>query len=185
MTVADLLVRLPRRYLDRSRIAPIAAAPEGEEITLIASVCAIAPAPRARRGRRRGPPHTVEVADASGRLSCVWFQGGGYHTFEIGDVIALSGRIEVFRGRRQVPHPEYEFVAERGEAELLHTGGVIPLYGASAEMKERGLGSRGFRRLVRAALDRFAAGLESQLPDGAEERHGLIRFETGSPSTRL
>ena len=172
-TVGDLLTRIPRRHLDRSRIVSIAEAPVGEEVTLIAEVRTVKAAPPFRQGRR-GPPHSVDVADETGTLRCVWFQGGRYHTFETGDVIALSGRIESFRGQRQVSHPEYEFVSDDGEGELLHTGGVIPLYGSSADMKERGLRSRGFRRLLSVALKACATGLRTQLPDGAESRHSLM-----------
>ena len=172
-TVGDLLIRIPRRHLDRSRILPIAEAPVGEEVTLIAEVRTVNAAPPFRRGRR-GPPHSVDVADDTGTLRCVWFQGGRYHTFEPGDVISLSGRVEIYRGRRQMSHPEYEFVSDDGEGELLHTGGVIPLYGSSADMKERGLRSRGFRRLIVAALKACATHLRTQLPAGAESRHGLM-----------
>ena len=171
-TIADLLTRLPRRYLDRSRILPIAEVPVGEEVTVIGTVRAAAKPPALRRGRR-SPPHSVEIEDDSGRLRCVWFQGARYHTFEAGDVIALSGRIEVYRGQRQVSHPEYEFVSEAGGDGLLHTGGIVPLYGTSAELKERGLRSRGFRRLLRAALDRFAGHVLTQLPAGGEARQCL------------
>ncbi len=172
-TVGDLLTRIPRRHLDRSRILPIAEAPVGQEVTLIAEVRTVKAPPPFRRGRR-GPPHSVDVADDTGTLRCVWFQGGRYHTFEPGDTIALSGRVEVFRGQRQVSHPEYEFVSDDGEGKLLHTGGVIPLYGSTADMKERGLRSRGFRRLMMAALEACAAHLTTQLPAGAESRHSLM-----------
>ncbi len=33
LSVADLLLHVPRRYLDRSRVEPIALAPVGEEVT--------------------------------------------------------------------------------------------------------------------------------------------------------
>jgi ATP-dependent DNA helicase RecG len=172
-TIVDLLTRIPRRHLDRSRIVSVAQAPVGEEVTLIAEVRAVQAPPPSRRGRR-GPPFSIDVADDTGSLRCVWFQGGRYHTFEPGDVIALSGRVEQFRGQRQVSHPEYEFVHDDGEGELLHTGGVVPLYGSSAEMKERGLRSRGFRRLIAAALKAWVPHIETQLPAGAEARHDLM-----------
>ena len=174
-TVADLLARLPRRFIDRSRIVSIAEAPIGEEVTLVGSVRSASRPPPVRRGRR-SPPHTVEVEDGSGRLRCVWFQGARYHTFEAGDVIALSGRIEIYRGRRQVSHPEYQHLSdgESAGAGRLHTGTVVPLYGSSAEMKERGLGSRGFRRLMRDALTRSLPSVGTQLPVGGEARQGLI-----------
>lgn len=178
-TVGDLLSRLPRRYLDRSRIVAIADAPVGEEITLVGQVGSVSKPPPFRKGRR-SPPLTVDVVDDSGRLRCVWFQGARYHKLEVGDLIALSGRIEVYRGKRQVSHPEYEFVSgeldsgeEDGERQTLHTGRVIPLYGSSEELGETGLRSRGFRRLLSAALD-LAPGIVTQLPEGAEGRHNLI-----------
>jgi ATP-dependent DNA helicase RecG len=172
-TIGDLLTRIPRRHLDRSRIVSVSEAPVGHEVTLICEVRSVTAAPPYRRGGRR-LPHSVEVADETGTLRCVWFQGGRYHTFEPGDVIALSGRIEVFRGVRQVSHPEYEFVSEDGTEGLLHTGGVIPLYGSNADLKERGLRSRGFRRLVSAALQMCATHLQTQLPEGGESRHDLM-----------
>lgn len=181
-TLGDLLARIPRRYIDRSRLVSVSQAPVGQEITIVAEVRS-ASAPAGFRKGQKSPPHTVDVADDSGTLRCVWFQGGRYHTFEPGDIIALSGRIEVFRGRRQISHPEYEFVVDDGTASgpgasspggLLHTGGVIPLYGSTADLTERGLKSRGFRRLVHAALTHWADGLASRLPAGAEDRHGLM-----------
>ena len=174
-TVADLLARLPRRYLDRSRIVSIAEAPMGEEVTLVGTVRSVARPPPVRGGRRSAP-HSVEVEDGTGRLRCVWFQGARWHTFEAGDVLALSGRVELYRGQRQVSHPEYEHLSDAGSGldGLLHTGAVVPLYGSSAQMKERGLGSRGFRRLMRAALASSVPAVRTQLPGGGEERHGLI-----------
>lgn len=172
-TIADLLARIPRRHIDRSLMVSIEEAPVGQEVTIVTEVRSVSAASGFRKGRK-GPPHTVDVGDDSGRLRCVWFQGGRYHTFEPGDVIALSGRIEVFRGQRQISHPEYEFVSPDDDAELLHTGGVIPLYGSTADLKERGLKSRGFRRLVHAALTAWAPVVSSQLPLHAESRLGLM-----------
>ena len=59
-TVGDLLTRIPRRHLDRSRILPIAEAPVGQEVTLIAEVRTVKAPPPFRRGRR-GPPHSRSV----------------------------------------------------------------------------------------------------------------------------
>ncbi|MFH1568689.1 MAG: OB-fold nucleic acid binding domain-containing protein [Gemmatimonadota bacterium] len=153
-SVADLLLRLPRRYLDRARVVPVAEAIPGQEVTLIVRVEAIQPAPRFR-GRGRRPPTTATVADASGALRCVWFQGGQYLAFRPGDLVALSGQVEEFRGGQQLVHPEYELVADADDPDLLHTGAIVPLYSSSENLKERGLQSRGFRRLMRAALDEF------------------------------
>lgn len=176
-TIADLLLRLPRRYLDRSRIVTVEQAPVGEEITLLVRVRKAPSAPRFRRGQRQ-PPREIIVEDESGPLRCVWFRGGHFHTFEAGDLLALSGRLEVFRHQRQMSHPEYEFVHSDDEEnvrpdELLHTGRIIPLYASSAELTERGLRSRGFRRLVRAALTSVGAGLRCAIDESIAAAEGL------------
>ena len=150
-TLGDLLYYLPRRYLDRQRILPIDRVLAGQDVTLIGQVRQMRFVPGAR------PRFILVVEDDTDDVSCVWFQGGRYlqRNFQEGDVLALSGKVELFQGRRQMVHPEYEFVSAAGEQALLHTAGIIPLYTASSDMKERGLRSRGFRRLVHGALEAF------------------------------
>jgi ATP-dependent DNA helicase RecG len=169
-TVEDLLYYLPRRYLDRSRVLAIAQVPVGVEVTLIGQVRQSSFVPGSR------PRFVLVVEDDSEDISCVWFQGGRYmqRNFSEGDVLALSGKVEVFQGRRQMVHPEYEFVSAAGDQGLLHTGGIVPLYASSADMKERGLRSRGFRRLVRATLDEFIGGVEDSLADKTRQRLDLV-----------
>ena len=169
-TLKDLLFFFPRRYLDRTRILPIGRAPVGQEITSIGQVRQSRFVPGAR------PRFLLVVEDETDDITCTWFQGGRYmqHNFKEGDVLALSGKVEMFQGRRQMVHPEYEFVSSAGEQNLLHTGGIIPLYTASADMKERGLRSRGFRRLLHGALDDFGHLIRDDLPEPIRDRVGLL-----------
>ena len=172
-TVADLLLKLPRRYLDRTHLVPVAEAPPGEVVTLIARVDQVQKTPRLR-GRGRRLPATVTVSDASGAMSCVWFRGGQYLSLQVGDLVALSGKVDEYRGRRQLVHPEYELVGDAEDPDLLHTGAIVPLYSSSEEMKERGLQSRGFRRFLRAALDEFASSATDWVTEAVRERLGLM-----------
>ena len=175
-TVADLLLRVPRRYLDRSAVAMISELAAGGEVTVIATVTASA-SPGFVRSRRGGPlPATVDVSDGSGTLRCVWFQGGQYVRAEVGDLLALSGRVEEYRGRLQMPHPEYEFLSAAGDRGLIHTAGIIPLYATTADMKERGLRSRGFRAIVRTAIDRYLPGTEESLDPDTRRRNDLLEL---------
>ena len=175
-SVASLLLRLPRRYLDRSLMVPVGGAGLDREITLVCRVQQVGQPPRVRRGRRA--PYTVLVSDESGSLRCVWFEGGRFLRFQVGDLLALSGRVTEYRGQRQMAHPEFEFVAGADDPDLLHTGGIVPLYASSQDMKDRGLRSRGFRRLMRAALDEFAGKAMDDAPAEMEDRLGLMRLET-------
>ncbi len=175
-TVAGLLLRVPRRYLDRSAVAMISELAAGGEVTVIATVTACASPGFARSRRGRPLPATVDVSDGSGTLRCVWFQGGQYVRAEVGDLLALSGRVEEYRGRLQMPHPEYEFLSAAGDRGLIHTAGIIPLYATTADMKERGLRSRGFRAIVRAALDRYLPGTEESLDPDTRRRNDLVEL---------
>ena len=177
-TLKDLFFYFPRRYLDRTRVLPIDRAPIGQEVTLIGQVRQSRFVPGAR------PRFVLVVEDDTDDISCTWFQGGRYmqRNFKEGDVLALSGKVEMFQGRRQMVHPEYEFVRAAGEQNLLHTGSIVPLYTASADMKERGLRSRGFRRLVHGALEEFGESIDDELPEEIRSRVGLLEL---LPSLRL
>ena len=172
-TVADLLLRLPRRYLDRSAVTAVSDLATGGEVTVIATVTACSSPGFARTRRGRPLPASVDVSDGSGTLRCVWFQGGQYVRAEVGDLLALSGRVEEYRGRLQMPHPEYEFLSSAGDRGLIHTGGIVPLYATTADMKERGLRSRGFRAVVRTALDGYLPGTEEPLDPAMRRRNDL------------
>ena len=169
-TLADLFWYRPRRYLDRTRTLPIARAPVGEEVTLVGRVRGMNFVP----GRR--PRFVLVVEDDSDDISCTWFSGGRYmqNSFTEGDELAISGKVDLFQGRRQMVHPEYEFITPAGEGDLLHMGGIIPLYTSSADMKERGLRSRGFRRLMRGALDEFVDHVVDRLPAEIRARQELM-----------
>jgi ATP-dependent DNA helicase RecG len=172
-TVRDLFYYLPRRYLDRSQILPINQLPVGQEVTLIGSVRQGQFIPGAR------PRFALVVEDDSDDVTCIWFQGGRYlqRNFKEGDVLALSGKVDTFQGRKQMVHPEFEFVRASGEQELLHTGGIVPLYTSSADMKERGLRSRGFRRLMHGALKEFAERIIDPLSEQTRQRLGLVELQ--------
>ena len=167
-TLGDLFYYLPRRYLDRSRTLPMARAPIGQEVTLIGHVrqMRFVPGPK--------PRFVLVVEDETDDIACTFFQGGRYlqRNFKEGDELAISGEVDLFQGRRQMVHPEYEFI-RTNEDELLHTGGIVPLYTSSADMKERGLRNRGFRRMMHGALGAFADQIEDRLPLAIRQRQGL------------
>ena len=167
-TLGDLFYYLPRRYLDRSRTLPMGRAPIGQEVTLVGRVKQLrfVPGPK--------PRFVLVVEDETDDIACTFFQGGRYlqRNFEEGDELAISGKVDLFQGRRQMVHPEYEFI-RTNEEDLLHTGGIIPLYTSSADMKERGLRSRGFRRMMHGALETFADQIADELPLAMRQRLGL------------
>ncbi|MDP6698998.1 MAG: ATP-dependent DNA helicase RecG, partial [Candidatus Latescibacteria bacterium] len=167
-SLGDLFYYLPRRYIDRTQILAMARAPIGREVTLVGKVRQMRFVP----GRK--PRFVLVVEDATDDIACTFFQGGRYlqRNFAEGDELALSGKVDLFQGRRPMVHPEYEFI-RTSEEDLLHTGGIVALYTSSADMKERGLRSRGFRRLLYGALATFVAQIGDDLPAELRQRLGL------------
>ena len=169
-TVEDLLLYIPRDYLDRSRMASLADLPLGREVTAIGTVAHISSTPS-----RRKAPFVVALEDDTGTLQCVWFQGAAYmkDRFSVGDSLVVSGRVEVSHGNRQMIHPEFEIIVDEDQ-ELMHTARIIPVYPLAAELKRTGLTSRGLRRLIKPALVEFAPLFTDSLPPQVLARNSII-----------
>ena len=82
-TVGDLLFYLPRRYLDRSVIAPIAQLTSGAEVTILAQVIKIQ---LTKRPRTR---LIVTVEDDSGTANCMLFEEHGRLAYTHWDRLAI------------------------------------------------------------------------------------------------
>ena len=167
-TLADLLLFLPYRYVDRTRQSPIADLPMGVEVTAVAAVRSANAVP----GRR--PRFILVLEDESGTLECVWFSGHRYlrQAFAPGDLLAVGGKVTRFGRKRQVVHPDVEVISERDEGTRVHTGRVIPVYTTTARMKEERLTSRGLRRVIYQALE--DVNLVDPLPEPMRARYGSL-----------
>jgi ATP-dependent DNA helicase RecG len=120
-TLGDLLLHLPRRYRDRSRVRALAGLRTGESATVEVEVRSVRVRPTRRRRLR-----IVEagVADRSGPMTAIWFnQAWIADRLAPGTRLLLSGKLE--RDRFRVA--EYEFVDEGGGR---HTTGVVPVHPA-------------------------------------------------------
>ena len=163
--IEDLLYYIPRRYLDRRLLAPISHVRINTDATVVGQVKTFG----YTEGRR--PRFVVVLDDGTGVLQCVWFQGAHFvqKAFEIGDTVVVSGPVRFYQGK-QMAHPDFEVLSNKSGDDLLHTGRIIPLYPSTADLKARYLDSRGFRRIIKPALDRFLNTITETLPDGVRER---------------
>lgn len=165
-TLKDLLQHFPRRYIDRSRIAPIARLRYGEEATVVATV--------ARIETKRPKPNlsllVVTVRDGTGEARCVWFnQEFRAKDFEIGQEVAFSGRVDKFRWTVQIQNPSYDVISS-GAGPSLEVGRIVPVYPASGRAR---ITSGYLRRLVWDALRMFPE-LDDPLPRKMLEELGLV-----------
>ncbi len=159
-SVGDLLLHVPRRYLDRSQLFNIAAVPLGEEVTVGGTVT------RVSRRRIRGNRTMIQasVTDGTSVINCVWFNP--YLRLEEGVDVALSGKVELFRGKLQMKSPDVDRLD--GDAESLITGRVVPVHPSLA-----GLSSRQMRVSIHNALRR-ARPIVEVLPESMLQRLELI-----------
>lgn len=158
-TIRDLLFHFPYRYNDFANIRPISQLIVGEEQTVLATVWSAA---ETTIGRRLKGTEAI-VSDETGTLRVIWW-GQRYIARQLrsGARVALSGKVSVYRGQRQMESPEYEFLASD---DLIHTARLVPVYPLTG-----GLFPRVVRRLAKEALDNFADSVPDPIPPELKER---------------
>ncbi len=122
-TVLDLLTHYPRRYVDRTNQAEIAAISDGETGVVTAEVV------RTGVRRLRGGRSMAEVVlhDGSATLTCTFFnQAWRARQFSEGQQVTVFGKVRVFRGRRQMANPVIDYVGDQ-------TGRIVPVYRQSGK----------------------------------------------------
>lgn len=168
MTVQDLLLYLPRKYIDRSMIVPIGMAKPNMEVTIIGRVLG--------KGILYGRRKRLEVilGDDTGYIALIWFAGYSYYEkiFKKGDLYSVTGPVTYF-AQNQIVHPEVEKIEEQTE-QLLHSGRIIPIYPSTAELKNAGITGRVMRRLVSNALELTGLHVKDYLPEKYKTRFQLM-----------
>ncbi len=152
--VVDLWWHLPIALIDRRFAPPVAEAPEGQVCTLTVRIDSHVPPPVPRR------PYVVRCSDASGELELVFFHAHGDYllrTLPVGTTRVVSGRVELYRGRPRMTHPDR--IATPEEAATLQT--VEPVYPLTA-----GLTLKPLLKIVAGALKRLP-----DLPEWLDEAY--------------
>jgi ATP-dependent DNA helicase RecG len=163
-TIADLLLYPPRRYVDRKAAARISDLKHGEIRTITGRVDSV------QVKRARGRVLVIAgVADASGTVSCVWFnQPYLKNTLRRGGSYVFSGRVRTDRFGTALIQPEFEMSGGK----RLHTGRVVAVYSLT-----RGLGQRQMRRMVNTAFEAHGRSLGDPVPRHIIEGLGLVTLE--------
>ena len=161
-TVADLLLHVPRRHVDRSRTLSLTELPLGEEITVVGTVQKVS----LRRPRRNLTIVEATIADGTGVLVATWFnQAFRQRQLREGTEVALSGTVERYRGRLQMSSPDADVLDRPSES--LITGRVMPVHPTVG-----GVGPGYIRRAIHNALLR-SRPISDPVPDEILERLAL------------
>ena len=162
-SVTDVLLHVPRRYIDRSRRVNLEEVEEGAEATVIGRVNRVS----MRRPRRGMVIVEAVISDGAGALRAVWFnQPYQARRLDRGVEVALSGKIERYRGRLQINSPSVFLLDSAHES--LAVGRVVPVHPAVGEV------GPSFMRLgVHNALKR-SRPVADPLPAEMRRRNRLI-----------
>jgi ATP-dependent DNA helicase RecG len=163
-TVEDLLYHIPRRYEDRRHFATLHAAPHNEFRTFRVKGVRVSQ----HRLRSRKALTEVHVTDGTAVAVAKFWGSRHYHkTLAPGTEMVLWGRVRRWRGQIEIENPEVELLGH--DEDTLHMARIVPVHPAS-----EGVSARLIRRIVHAAVERYAADVPEPLPADVRSEHGLM-----------
>jgi ATP-dependent DNA helicase RecG len=162
--VVNLLWHLPSGIIDRRFTPKVGDAPPGKIATLVVDVLAHSPPPP---GNRR-IPYRITCGDETAKITLVFFHGREDYLDRMlptGQKRVISGKVELFDGKRQMNHPDH--IAPLHQIEDVKR--VEPVY-----PQTEGLSTKVLDKAIRAAL--------IQLPDLPEWADPAYLARRGWPS---
>jgi ATP-dependent DNA helicase RecG len=160
-SILDLVTFYPRRYIDRTKEAPLAELVDGEQVTVLATVRRV----NARRTRQGRTMVEVDLSDGRSYLKITFFnQPWRAKQLQEGAQVTVFGKVDRFRGRQQMTNPVVDLIGNR-------TGRIIPVYPQS---EKAGLVTWEVADWVSEALRRVQPGFADPLPEVWQEDLGLV-----------
>ena len=166
-SVGDLLRHYPRRYAVRGELTDISILQEGDEVTILAEVFSASNRPL---HGRKGSIFEVIVTDGKAKLSLTFFnQAWREKELKVGRQGLFAGKVGVFKGKRQLAHPDYELIPDGSDVDSAvdeFAGKFLAVYPAAAKMP-----SWKIAQCIDLAID----GLDEVpdfLPEDIREKHG-------------
>ncbi|MDH5720509.1 MAG: ATP-dependent DNA helicase RecG [Spirochaetia bacterium] len=156
--IRDLLFYFPRKYIDRNKKLEISKIQPDEIVTFIGLIQAA----KVNYGRKRRL--SITCVYERNLIEITFFQRISYYQkiLKPGVEAAFSGKIDLFRGRLSMTHPEFEIVTED---DFIHTGKIIPVYKITELMQKNFLTSRVIRDTVHKVLKKYSVFIEEYLPN--------------------
>lgn len=159
-TLEDLLRHYPRRYVVRGELTDIEALVEGEEVTILARIERVNVK---RIPGRKGGILEVIVSDGRAKLILTFFnQAWRTKDLREGREGLFAGKVGVFKGKRQLSHPDYLLIPDgdnKEEAVSDFAGKYLPVYPATKKLP-----SWKVAQCVRLGIDSLGE-LAEPLPD--------------------
>ena len=169
-TIRDLLEYYPRDYLDRGRFRSIYdVGRTGDYETIQGKVVNQSQFTPNRKGAKS--VGKIAVYDGDGVAQLVNFgRRVGYlkNLLKVGTPVVVSGKFT--RRNNEIQTTDFDFeVLEEEDADLIHTGRIVPKYGLTAKLTQRML-----RQWTKTVVDGYAEGYPEILPLDIRQRNQLI-----------
>ncbi|MEE8575491.1 MAG: ATP-dependent DNA helicase RecG [Thermodesulfobacteriota bacterium] len=150
-TIEDMLYFLPIRYEDRRNLQKISQLEPGTSGVTYGEVLATG---ETRYGRRK--VFEVAISDGSSILMAKWFHFRGDYMKKLytqGRTVFLHGSVSIYRGKKEMIHPEVEFATgEEDAAEgVTPAMGIVPVYSQVENLYPQTV-----RRHVKLVVEKFA-----------------------------
>lgn len=173
-SIEDLLYLTPLRYEDRRRLKKISELRPGVSEVFFAELRSVTS--QTTRGGRS--VFEAIASDETGTISFKWFNFNlrfMKSSWIAGRRGVFSGEVKQFGLLREIHHPDVEWLAD-GEDPLeamagdpLNFGRILPVYPLTA-----GLHQKPLRKVMKEAVDSFAAAAGDGLPAAIREKRGLL-----------
>jgi len=165
-TILDLLLHLPYRYVDRTRLVPISSLIPGQEVCVQGTV----QTSQIKFGRKRSLLCILSDGTENLTLRFFHFSQSQRNGLKDGTQIRCWGQVRTGSQGLEMVHPEYQFINDAETNSLEQT--LTPIYPAT-----EGLAQARLRKLARLAL-----AVLSRNPEALEE---LVPSTTGSTLPEL
>ena len=170
-TLGDLVWHLPRRYAKRGELTDLASLAPGEHVTVVAKVRSVEK--RDLQRDQRGRPRTltsITITDGTSSLDLAFFnqtwRSGELHQ---GVTALFSGTVGVYKGKRQLAHPDYELFDEDAGIDAEEWAQQpVPIYPATST-----LATTKVQALVAQGLDALG-DVPDPVPDDVRRAHKLM-----------
>ena len=171
-TVGDLLEYYPRDYLDRSRIRSIYQVGRSNEYETIQGVVVNQMEFTSRRSTK---VLKIIVYDETGVASLMAFGKRVQYmkiSLKIDTKVVVSGKFKRDYGEVNTSDYTYEVLSDE-DADLIHTGRIVPVYPLTAKLNQRSL-----RRWTKRIVDDYASYIPEILPMDIRRRQKLLDKST-------
>ncbi len=162
-TFADLLMHFPFRYVDKTKfhlIKDIGPHSDGETVQLKGILRRMETITSGRTKRL-----VARFRDDTGMMELVWFKGANWlqKSLKVGMEYIVFGRVNNFKGKISIPHPEIELVANSNVKNALT---LAPVYPSTDKLTNKGLDAKGQRKLMAVLMNKIeATDIPEILPD--------------------